>query len=81
MTLRFVSGVLWFISGWFVAGTIAINFGINQAVGPLVGIAWAVLVVVDPKDVVWRVGKGRSPAALPTAQRRSSDTTQLDAAA
>ncbi|MFI5259190.1 MAG: hypothetical protein ACHQ01_06230 [Candidatus Limnocylindrales bacterium] len=62
MTLRFVSGVLWFIAGWFVVGTIAIALGLNQAVGPLVGFVWAAVVVVDPKNLVWRVGKGSSAA-------------------
>jgi len=63
MTLRILSGFLWFTAGWFVAGTIAMSLGLNQAVGPLVGIVWAAVVVVDPKDLVWRVGKGSSAAA------------------
>jgi hypothetical protein len=58
MKLRIISAVLWFLAGWGVAGTIAINFGLNQAIGLLVGIAWAALIIIDPKDVVWRVGKG-----------------------
>jgi hypothetical protein len=69
MTLRIVSGVLWFIAGWFVAGTIAIGLGLNQEVGPIVGIVWAAIVVIDPKDLVWRVGKGSSAAA----HRRGSE--------
>ena len=62
MKLRIVSAVLWFLAGWFVVGSIAIYLGLNPAVGPLVGIAWAALVVLDPKDVVWRVGKGSAKA-------------------
>jgi hypothetical protein len=62
MKIRIASAVLWFLAGWGVAGTIAIAFGLNQAIAPLVGIAWAGLVVIDPKDVVWRVGKGRAKA-------------------
>ncbi len=62
MKLRIASAVLWFLAGWGVAGTIAISLGLNQAIGPLVGVAWAALVVIDPKDVVWRVGKASATA-------------------
>jgi hypothetical protein len=62
MKLRTVSCLLWFLAGWGVAGTVAINLGLSQMVGPLVGVAWAALVIVDPKDVVWRVGKGSTKA-------------------
>ncbi len=60
MKLRIASGVLWFLAGWAVTGTIAVGLGLSQWIGPLVGLAWATLVVIDPKDVVWRVGR-RSP--------------------
>jgi hypothetical protein len=63
MTLRIVSAVLWFIAGWFVSGTIAVSLGLNPAVAPLVGIVWAAVVVIDPKDLVWRVGKPSSADA------------------
>ncbi len=63
MTLRLLSGVLWFLAGWFVTGLLAIGLGLDSAIAPLVGIVWAALIVIDPRDVVWRVGKGRSPAA------------------
>jgi hypothetical protein len=62
MKLRVVSAVLWFLAGWLGVGSIAFHLGLSQAVGPLVGLAWAALVVIDPKDLVWRVGKG-SPKA------------------
>jgi len=62
MKMRIVSAVLWFLAGSCVAGTIAIHLGLNELVGPLVGIAWASFVVLDPKDVVWRVGKGSAKA-------------------
>lgn len=78
MSLRIISAILWFLAGWGVVGAIAINLGLSQALAPLVGLAWAALVMIDPKDVVWRVGKRRSPTVL----RHTSDTpAQLDAAA
>jgi hypothetical protein len=63
MKLRIASAILWFLAGWLAVGSIAIHVGVNPVVGPLVGIAWAALVVIDPKDVVWRVGKRSGKAS------------------
>jgi hypothetical protein len=79
MTLRIVSAVLWFFAGWFVAGTIAMNLGLNQAVGLLVGIAWAALVAIDPMDVVWRVGKRSSAPTHGLDPRIASARPQVGA--
>jgi hypothetical protein len=57
MKLRLASALLWFLAGWFGVGSIAFHVGLNPAIGLLVGLAWAALIVIDPKDVVWRVGK------------------------
>jgi len=78
MKLRIASAVLWFLAGWGIAGTIAINFGINQAIGPLVGIAWAALIVIDPMDVVWRVGK-RSAQATQELGSQGAATSRVRA--
>jgi hypothetical protein len=72
MKLRIASGVLWFLAGWAVTGTIACGLGLSQAIGPLVGIAWAALVAMDPMDVVWRVGK-RSGQANADVRSQSAD--------
>jgi hypothetical protein len=77
MKLRIVSAVLWFFAGWGVAGTVAISLGLNQAVGPLVGIAWAALIVIDPKDVVWRVGKGSAKASRDLNSHRAAVRSQV----
>jgi hypothetical protein len=63
MKLRIVSAVFWFLAGWTVAGAIALILGLNQAVAPLVGIAWAAFVLIDPKHLVWRVGTGSAKVA------------------
>jgi hypothetical protein len=63
MKLRIVSTVVWFLAGWALVGGIAVLLGLNQAAGPLVGVAWAVFVMVDPKDLLWHVGK-RSARAM-----------------
>ena len=74
MKLRVVSAVVWFLAGWVIAGGIAVQLGINQGVGALVGVAWAAFVAIDPKDLIWHVRSGSangSPGASPrsTAQQ------------
>ena len=58
MKLRIVSGALWFLAGWAIATTIAFVLGLNQVVGPLVGIIWAAFVVADPRHLLWQAGLG-----------------------
>jgi hypothetical protein len=60
MKLRIISGALWFLAGWAAWATIAFFLGLNPAVGPLVGIAWAAFVVADPRHLLWRAATGSS---------------------
>jgi len=62
MKIRIVSAALWFLAGSVLAGGIALQLGLNQSVGLVVGAAWAVFILADPKDLIWRVGKRRSPS-------------------
>lgn len=62
MKLRIVSGVLWFLAGWVLAGGIAYVLGVTQPVGTLIGIAWAAFVTIDPKHLLWSAAsQGTSP--------------------
>jgi hypothetical protein len=54
MKLRIISAILWFLAGWVTMGPIVVIFGLNQAAGPLVGLAWAAFVVADPKRLIWQ---------------------------
>jgi hypothetical protein len=63
MKLRIISGALWFLAGWVVGATIAFFFGLGPTVGPLVGIAWAAFVVVDPRHLLWHADAGSTGGA------------------
>jgi hypothetical protein len=60
MSLRIASAVLWFLAGSGLAGGIALQLGLNQSIGLVVGAAWAAFILADPKDLIWRVGKRSS---------------------
>ena len=53
MTKRVVAAFLWFYTGWYAGAMIAAFIGINPAFGPMLGVAAAGLVVVDPRRMFW----------------------------
>jgi hypothetical protein len=53
MTKRVVAAFLWFYTGWYAGAMIAAFIGINPAIGPIIGVAAAGLVVVDPRRMFW----------------------------
>ena len=53
MTKRVVAAFLWFYTGWYAGAMIAAFIGINPAIGPIVGVAAAGLVIVDPRQMFW----------------------------
>jgi hypothetical protein len=53
MTKRVVAAFLWFYTGWYAGAMIAAFLGINPAVGPILGVAAAGLVIVDPRRMFW----------------------------
>ena len=53
MTKRVVAAFLWFYTGWYAGAMIAAFLGINPAFGPILGVAAAGLVVVDPRQMFW----------------------------
>lgn len=64
MSLRIVSAVLWFLAGSGVAGGVALHVGVNQSVGLVVGAAWAAFVIIDPKNLIWRVESRGTPPRM-----------------
>ena len=70
MKLRIASTILWFLAGWFVAGTIAMALGLSDAIGLIVGVAWGTLIAIDPLHLLWRDRSGSSsPARMNSAIR------------
>ena len=53
MTKRVVAAFLWFYTGWYAGAMIAAFIGINPAFGPILGVAAAGLVIVDPRQMFW----------------------------
>lgn len=68
MKLRITSAFLWFFVGWYAGAFLAEFTGVSPVLGPIIGLATAVLLVGDPLRVIWsrRTGE-RTPAmdALP----------------
>lgn len=50
---RFLSTILWFFAGWYVANILAAVFGASALLGPIVGTAAAILIGGDPLHVLW----------------------------
>jgi hypothetical protein len=47
MFRRVIATALWAYFGWYLAGLLAVSFGLPQAIGPLGGIAMAAVAGVD----------------------------------
>jgi hypothetical protein len=50
---RIVAGPLWFLVGWYVGSAAAWAFGLGPVVAPIVGVALATLIVMDPLRAIW----------------------------
>ena len=50
---RLVATSLWFTVGWFVGSVSAFVMGVGPALGPILAIAAAGIVFVDPRQVFW----------------------------
>ena len=50
---RLVAAPLWFLVGWYVASVIAWTFSLGPLLAPIVGVALATLIVLDPRRVIW----------------------------
>ena len=63
MTKRVAAAFLWFYTGWYAGAMIAAFIGINPAFGPILGVAAAGLVIVDPRQMFW--ARTAQPEAAP----------------
>lgn len=53
MNKRIAAGVLWLFAGWYLGNIAAFFFGISDMLGPILGIAAAVVVAGDPLRRIW----------------------------
>lgn len=65
MKKRVISALLWFYAGWTFGAMIASVFALNAALGPLIGVVAAALLVGDPRRIIWA-----SRAVSPVEGRR-----------
>jgi hypothetical protein len=53
MNKRIAAGVLWLFAGWYLGNIVAFFLGISDMLGPILGIAAAVVVAGDPLGRIW----------------------------
>jgi hypothetical protein len=61
MSKRILAGVLWLFAGWYIGNILAFYFGISDLLGPILGVAAALVIAGDPLRIVWS-NVGRSPS-------------------
>ena len=73
MTKRVVAAFLWFYTGWYAGAMIAAFLGINPAFGPILGVAAAGLVIVDPRQLFWARPTAAAAAPAPASVERAPE--------
>jgi hypothetical protein len=53
MKKRVVATFLWFYVGWYGGAMLAESLGVSALLGPIIGVAAAVLFVGDPRSIIW----------------------------
>ena len=48
MSKRILAGVLWLFAGWYIGNILAFYFGISDLLGPILGVAAALVIAGDP---------------------------------
>jgi len=50
---RVLAALLWFYAGWYAGAAIAFTLALPDLLGPVLGVAAAVLVAGDPRGIFW----------------------------
>ena len=61
---RALAALLWFYVGWYGGNLLADFLGISLVLGPIIGAALAMLIVGDPRRIIW-TARSMSQAATP----------------
>ena len=72
MTKRILAAFLWFYTGWYAGAMLAELLSVSPALGPIIGVAAAGLIVGDPRGMIWKRGivrstSPRAPSSVPDA--------------
>ena len=63
MTKRIVAALLWFYTGWYLGAEIAYGLSLDPALGPVMGMAAAAVLVYNPGGVLWRSTRARQQSS------------------
>ncbi len=55
---RSAATVLWFLTGWMVGAMAAFAFGLSEGIAPVIAVAAAFVVALDPARVLWGASSG-----------------------
>ena len=70
MNKRLVAGILWLFAGWYLGNIVTFEFGLSDAIGPILGVLAAAIVAGDPLGLIWKRAVGapaRTGSTRPTA--------------
>jgi hypothetical protein len=54
MSKRILAAFLWFYTGWYAGAMLAELLSVSPALGPIIGVAAAGLIVGDPRGMIWK---------------------------
>ncbi len=60
MSKRILAAFLWFYTGWYAGAMLAEFLSVSPALGPIIGVAAAGLIVGDPRRLIWTARTVRS---------------------
>jgi len=60
MSKRILAAFLWFYTGWYAGAMLAEFLSVSPALGPIIGVAAAGLIVGDPRRMIWTARPTRS---------------------
>ena len=64
MAKRILAAFLWFYAGWYGGAMLAELLGVSSVLGVIIGAAAAVLIVGDPRGMIWGT-RAQRPAPGP----------------
>ncbi len=53
MVKRIAAAMLWFYVAWYTGAVVADLLGVSPILGPILGMAAATLIAIDPRNIVW----------------------------
>jgi hypothetical protein len=68
MKKRILAAFLWFYSGWYAGALLADFIGISPLLGPFIGATAALLVVGDPRRIIWKARSVRPTTSEATPE-------------